>query len=233
MAKMAVVLRDARASYRSITDAFSKLASAGAQVQPEDPINHILGEKGADDTFVLTFKPIVCLVPERARKTSAKLYVVVTGTLTLVESPEGDLRTSSFATRVAYFEVRDGSMYHSFGGHYDFDPTLIAHPIAHLQICSQMAFQSSIHEHFKVEEGLVQQDLPTWLHSRVRVPCAQMDVLSTLLQICADHLVNEKSSDEDKGIFSQLLSSCAPFKGYGGPSECSCHRAVHWYERQT
>ena len=232
MPNPATVLRDARSSYRSITEAFAKLASAGSQVRPEDPINHILADKGQDGAIVLTFKPIVCLVPERAKKTAAKLYVVVKGTLMLVESEEGELRTSSFATKVAYFEVRNGSMYHCFGGHYDFDPTLIAHPIAHLQICSQFEFQDQIREHFRVEDDLVQEDLPSWLHSRVRVPCAQMDVLSTLLQICADHLVNEKSSEEDKGIFNQLLGTCAPFKGYGGPTECSCHRAVHWYERK-
>jgi len=74
-------------------------------------------------------------------------------------------------------------------------------------------------------------DLMKDVLNRVRPPSAQMDFLSFMLQVCADHLVDEKSSAQVVSMFKVLASSCSPVLGYHASMSdvCGCHRAAHWY----
>jgi hypothetical protein len=64
-----------------------------------------------------------------------------------------------------------------------------------------------------------------------------MDVFSVFTQICADHLVYAKSSQEVKDAFDALRSSCNFFYGaahrltyLNSLPASSCYRSTHWYE---
>jgi hypothetical protein len=70
----------------------------------------------------------------------------------------------------------------------------------------------------------------------VRVPTAQMDILSLIVQICADRLLHSGSSDEETSAFHDLLKKNKFCQGaafqvtrLGTEEARTCYRARHWY----
>jgi hypothetical protein len=81
-------------------------------------------------------------------------------------------------------------------------------------------------------------DLVSRILRNVRVPTAQMDIFSVILQICADHLISNASDQAAKDAFTEMVKSCGFFTGAGHRLEflksepaISCYRSMYWYSR--
>lgn len=91
-------------------------------------------------------------------------------------------------------------------------------------------------DHFEVEGACT--DHVEGIFKTVRIPTAQMDLFALLMQLAADHLMSERSSQEDRNTFKELGDSNRKMKGAGylWPSleqAPKCMRAVHWYREST
>jgi len=203
------------------------------QVKPNDATNVIQSAGVQSDNVILKCNPVTCLVPERARHRSSRLYIVFTGYLTLApEQMDRRLLTDDYKTNFGYFVVSDDGAIHALGGHYDFSPSQFAHPRAHMQLRSQVSLYSAAQSSFRsLTDVPLIHDVMTGVLDRVRPPSAQMDFLSFMLQICADHLVDEESRPRSVPMFNGLAASCSPLLGYHASTTtgCGCHRAPHWY----
>lgn len=221
-------LRQVRAEFERLSGQM-QLMHGACQIKPND-VNVISISSNGPDVSV-TCAPVVCLVPERASHDRADLYVVFTGSITFNGIIEGALTTVNYGTNFGYFAVGDSSASHVLGGHYDFSPDEPAHPRAHLQLRSQASLYAHAQENFRSISGIgLHGDLMKDILSRVRPPSAQMDFLSFMLQVAADHLVDEKSAARTIATFESLSMSCQPVLGYhAGIAQCGCHRAPHWY----
>lgn len=220
-------IRTLIALYDSMVQSMTEMHTA-CQIKPIQGSAAI--RPGGGSGIRLHCGPIVCLVPERANSSDANLYVVVEGTLDLDPTCD-DLVTTGYQTNFAYFRVRDNEAAHVFGGHFDFGPGALAHPWAHMQLKSQKRLFGSAQDQFHgIGSVTVEADPMQDVLGRVRTPTAQMDCLSFLLQVCADHLVYEGSSDRIRTRFHNLSATCTPLKGYPNPEAgCDCLRSPHWY----
>lgn len=233
-ATLGFALREVREAWRHTIEQMQRMHT-DCQVKPNDV--NVIQSVGVGSDLSLECKPVVCRVPERASHGTASLYVVFTGSITFnAERVDERLRTSTYGTNFAYFSADRDTAAHVLGGHYDFSASQAAHPRAHLQLRSQ----ADLYEHAQSQFRSI-ANVPLTINgmdhvlSRVRPPSAQMDFLSFLIQVCADHLVDEKSPRRVVSMFEALTSSCAPVFGYhaGLTSECGCHRAPHWYPSTT
>ncbi len=124
---------------------------------------------------------------------------------------------------------------HVYGAHYDFAANELGHPVFHGQMRSYLDFAEVIKSQYGLE-GVELKDMVNGILKTVRLPSAQMDVFSFLLQIVADHLLSGDSSDDDKMRFRELLERSKFIQGLGSqiarlqvaPANV-CYRAVHWY----
>lgn len=219
---------------RETVGAFRRLASgmedmhSACQVRPSDPAAVLRCEGQSDGSAKIFCQPVVCRVPERATQHSANLYVVLEGWVQ-VGLIANELVTLDYSTNFGYFLIQQGDrIMHALGGHYDY-ATDAAHPRAHMQLASQAGLHASARELFKsIDEIPLEADLMLHVLHRVRTPTAQMDFLSFMLQIAADHLVGDSASEE---VFVGLCA-CAPLRGFATSaplSDCHCQRAAHWY----
>ncbi len=127
-------------------------------------------------------------------------------------------------------------MVHVYGAHYDFASNEIGHPVFHGQMRSFKEFSEVIkNRHYGVEDAEL-VDLVEGILKSVRLPSAQMDVFSFLLQLVADHLLSPDSGVDDKTRFRELLERSKFIQGLGSqmarlqvPPANVCYRAVHWY----
>lgn len=222
-------LREVRQAFSHTVGQMQRMHTA-CQVKPADP--NIIQSVGGGADLTLECRPVVCRVPQRANHDTADLYVVFTGSVTFENDQlDGQLVTKGYGTNFAYFAVDDVAS-HVMGGHYDFSETQIAHPRAHLQLRSQVDLYSHAQSQFRSIAGVpLTVDAMERVFTRARPPSAQMDFLSFLLQVCADHLVDEKSPEHVVAIFDGLASSCASLLGYRAAARaaCECHRSPHWY----
>jgi hypothetical protein len=224
-------LREVRQAFEHLNQQM-QLMHGDCQIKPNDG-NVIQFAGRGDDDVTLKCDPVVCRVPERASHGSASLYVVFAGSITFSgELLDNQLITKLYSTNFAYFDVDASLASHVLGGHYDFSPTEVAHPRAHLQLRSQAYMYTYVQQHYhSIADIPLVSDLMEDVLDRVRPPTAQMDFLSFMLQVTADHLVDEKSSAQVISVFNVLTSSCAPVFGYhvNMAEGCGCHRAAHWY----
>lgn len=140
--------------------------------------------------------------------------------------------TTSYATNFGYFRAGHSSVTHALGGYYDFTLASIAHPRAHMQLRSQASLWEHAVARFRSVATLtIDSDPMVHVLHRVRTPSAQMDFLSFMVQVAADHLVDDRSGQEAKDAFAELIASCSPLRGYaaGIAHSCTCHRSAHWY----
>lgn len=230
--RVGFALREVRTAFERLTQGMQQMHPA-CQVKPSDAINVIQSASIRSDNVILKCNPVTCLVPDRARHDNARLYIVFTGHLTLAsEQVDRHLLTDDYQTNFGYFVVGDGGATHALGGHYDFSPRQFAHPRAHMQLRSQVGLYHEAQSSFRsLTDVPLVHDVMTGVLNRVRPPSAQMDFLSFMLQICADHLVDEKSPPRAVSMFNGLAASCSPLLGYHASmtTGCGCHRAPHWY----
>jgi hypothetical protein len=190
----------------------------------------------ADDEVCFDVGPVVFNVPERVGKRGSMLYVAVKGWLSF---GGGDLRatplkTRSFGTEIGYFRVKGTNLEHVYGVHYDLDERLPGHPVFHAQLTPQMEMVPKILELFDLQNDVENLFDPKLRH--IRIPTAQMDVFSTIIQICADHLVYDGAGDTVHAAFAEMRSLNDFFVGAAHRMPylnllpaTGCYRSAHWY----
>ena len=192
---------------------------------------------GTEETVKVDCGPVVFKLCERANQ-FPDMYVVVDGWIRMEESGDRDvpLRTRDFATRVGYFRSRGQRLVHVYGVHYDMDERGRGHPVFHAQLGPMTNFVAEVERRFRFRaamENPVQELLRT-----VRTPTAQMDFLSVLTQLCADHLMDQHSGGlppvaqafgrvRSAGSFLRGAAHQLPYLSRGAAIQC--YRSPHWY----
>jgi len=223
----------------AVRDAIPRLNNS-ATVVPSD--FQAIFQETRNDAQVVEYeiRPFMLIMPERADDTTAEMHIVLSGRIGIDKdhfNQHGQLRTVSFATEVGYFRLKnDGTLQHVFGAHYDLTENEIGHPAFHAQLKHKFEFADVVQRKY-TGQTLDPKNLMENLLKTARLPSAQMDVFSLLLQAVADHLMSpEVSTDEDKRVFSGLLGKNKQIQGraYSIPrlqeqSAVICYRSVHWY----
>ena len=180
-------------------------------------------------------KPVLFNVRERASFSGRpSLYVVARGTLVLERATlgAGRIRIVGFSTEVGYFRLtKDASLEHVYGTHYDFAVDQIGHPIFHGQVKSfSSKFLATVEDAVGPCPSV---DRVEGILERVRMPTAQMDFFSLILQICADHYFSDSMDEETRLKIRALLETSRTMEGAGfkrtPTSNVECMRAGHWY----
>jgi len=204
-------------------------SDAQALFHPMDP--------GDNEIARFSFGPVVFNLPERANNLKVDLFAVAQGRLAFNRESfrnDGSLVTHDFATEVGYFRHRPGALVHVYGAHYDLASDELGHPVFHSQLKPFPGFSASIREHYTVSAPT--QDSMKGLLKTVRVPTAQMDVFSLIVQLCADHLLYASSGQQEKDAFNALLKNntfclgaAERFPRLTTDVARRCYRALHWY----
>ena len=192
---------------------------------------------GTADTVKVDCGPVVFKLCERANQIP-KLYVVVEGWIRIEASGDQDapLRTTNFATRVGYFRSRGQRLSHVYGVHYDMDEGGRGHPVFHAQLRPMTDFVAQVEQRFRL--GAEMDNPVQALLRTVRTPTAQMDFLSVLTQLCADHLMDHHSGGlppvaqafgrvRSAGSFLRGAAHRLPYLNQGEAAQC--YRSSHWY----
>lgn len=235
----AVVQQRVHAAWDAMRSGLQKIFPA-SDVRPTQPLEVFALVAGVgEDEVKFNVRPVVFKVPERATRQDSNLYVALKGWLSF-EGPDfrtTPLRTKSFGTQVGYFRSKQGALEHVYGAHYDLDEATAGHPVFHAQVSPQMDMLADVNERFRktFAEPL---DSVRPLLANVRTPCAQMDVFSVVLQICADHLIHAGSPPQVQETFAKMRTACNFFIGAAHrmaylnvPPASTCYRSTHWYER--
>lgn len=242
MAKANVAIQSALVNHwDSVRDNLRRVNS-GIQFQPNDGYTIFQIDYASSTAEVLAFKvaPVVVNLPERGDRTRSDLFVVAEGSLNFNVTQYTNskrLVSAGFATHVGYFRKGSQKLQHVYGVHFDFDTQRPAHPVFHAQMAS---FGEPFAEHVKQQFSLnlPLEDRVKGMLQNVRLPIAQLDFFSLIVQLAADHLMSEHSGDEEKRAFNDLLQLDASLIGASAsaPWLCDgtttpCHRALHWYAR--
>lgn len=234
------IKRQLDTAWAGIVAALAKM-SQGSAVRPASGSEVFRYNEVAGNGLEVTITPAVFNLPERANNSTTNLFVVIEGRITFADSPTGDGRatTGTFSTRVGYFRTKRESVQHVYGAHYDFEESQPGHPVFHAQIASQVHLWESTSSSNALSIG-PDDDLVTAILRNVRVPTAQMDVFSVIIQVCADHLIASSSPDEVRRAFEDLRASCDFFSGaaarlpyLNSEPAISCYRSNHWYAGAT
>lgn len=194
-------------------------------------------EESTDDIAHFEILPVKINLPLKGQLTSNDLYVVFEGKLGLdvaAARQHESLLIKSFASRAGYFAWCNQSLEHVFGVHCDLDTQRLAHPSFHAQLVSFSAhFQPHVREMIDVPLGV---DRMAGILHGVRVPTAQIDFFAFIVQLVADHLMWERSGEEERKGFNELLKLGRVVKGLTSEIPClsrgaelPCHRGPHWY----
>lgn len=210
-----------------------------AEVRPDDGYQVFRADLQASaDVVAFDLQPVVFNLPERASNyTQSNLFIVVVGRLALKRQAFIDdrrLLTHGFGTHAAYFRRSQGQLFHVYGVHHDFSLDELGHPAFHSQMHSFSNLACHITAQYEINDPVV--DRIEHVLRTVRMPSAQMDIFSLFLQICADHLLFERSGPEEKLAFNALLEkgtflqgAGARFPRLGTDAARACYRAQHWY----
>jgi hypothetical protein len=233
----AIVLRRFSERWEDFLTELARLNGA-AEVRPSDSVAIFkIHPTSPPHPVKVELAPIVFNLPERAGNLSIDLFVVIHGLLAVERSTVATatiMKTDTFATKVGYFRRTPSFLTHVFGAHYDFAPNDLGHPAFHGQFKSFCALSSHIRTHYKVTKP--DKDLVDGILKNVRVPTAQMDFFSLFVQLCADHLMFNRSGPDEKTAFNSLLrvSTFCQGAAYQLPRLTDvvagqCYRARHWY----
>ena len=212
--------------------------SPGCSVSPDSGWESIeVVEASAEEFAKFELQPVILNVPERANHRSAELYVVVRGWLEVSrrEFREQDLLiTHSFSTEAGYFLLKESRLEHVYGAHYDAAYNALGHPVFHAQMKGFPEFSQHVLDIFNINTPL-QNNIHGILRN-VRLPTAQMDFFSLVLQVFADHLLFKNSGEEERATFNGLLERSRFLKGAAAryprlteQQATSCYRSLHWY----
>ena len=192
--------------------------------------------QAADGPVEVDIARIVFQLPERFSAPTGRtnLYVHVRGRLGLDANAlqEGRLRTTSFNTEVAYFRHGRAGLKHVFGAHYDSDAKSLAHPVFHAQMKCYNERGSDVSDSFSLD--CASESVITGVFGTARIPTAQLDFFSVVMQLCADHLIDENADDTRRLAFNRMRELRHRFQGagYAWPfgQAAECMRSAHWYD---
>jgi hypothetical protein len=211
-----------------------------ASVIPADASGLFKVSHSDADALAFEIGETLLILPERAKQASNPMHIVVKGRLTIdkrhfLESEQ--LRTIHFQSEAGYFRLKsDGTLQHVFGAHYDLTQNEVGHPAFHAQLKSFLEFADIVKLRYSSTALNVTNAMENVLKT-VRLPSAQMDYFSLLIQAVADHLMSPNSSStEDVNVFRELLGKSKSIQGCAydiarlqEPSATVCYRSVHWY----
>lgn len=217
-----------------------KQINQSSRVRPSSPDQVIRIAEGpelpADNTAEVLCGPVVFNVCERADG-KPHMYVVVAGRIQIEGSGESSspLRTIGFGTRVGYFRLKAELLEHVYGAHYDMEGSRDDHPVFHSQLgAMRECFVDQIRCQFRLDAEV--RDLACGLLRNVRTPTAQMDFMSVITQLFADHLLGGESSSSQLEAFGRATSACHFLLGAAHRLESlnserasNCYRSSHWY----
>ena len=232
-----VILQRLVQQWSEVSTALARMTNA-ATVDPEDGWAIFRALPSADHNVVkFEVLPVVFNIPERAYHVNSDLFVVVQGQLSVRRDryvKDEVLATDNFSTRAAYFRLTADGPVHVYGAHYDFALDELGHPIFHSQMRSFAEMWTSVGQRYSIEGPA--KDYVSGILQNVRLPSAQMDVFSLVLQICADHLLFANSGPDERAAFNALLEKSTFLKGAGfqaprmtTEAAFSCYRSRHWY----
>ena len=216
------------------------------EVRPNDDFSRFCLNATSRDTPVIVFdvEPTTFLVPERASdfRSLPNLYISARGRIALNRAAieRQELVTDSFATEVAYFRHKGTAagrsvLEHVYAAHFDHAVDEIGHPIFHVQMQSYPERADELARQYAID-GEVEDRLAGVLKT-VRIPTAQMDFFSFLVQICADHLIHKDSGPEDLQAFEGLRESTKSIIGarhlLRAIAGADCTRGLHWYPMRS
>ena len=234
--------REAKRIENELQRAWTEVLGAVTKMHPSSQIKprtaaEVFRLDGASEEPKFDVAPVVFNLPERANGPVANLYVAVSGWICFGDplAPGEPRTTLHFGTNVGYFRLKGDYVTYVCGVHYDMDDEASGHPVFHAQMCSQAEFAEDVWQHFhRPFDG--EKDLAAGLLRNVRIPTAQMDVFSVIMQIAADHLVAGTSAPEVWGGFENLSQACSFFRGAAGritklntKPATHCYRSMHWY----
>lgn len=211
-----------------------------ASVTPPDAAGLFQVSHSDADGLAFDIGPTLLILPERAKQVSNQMHIVVKGRLTIDKKhfiASQQLRTIHFQSEAGYFRLKnDGTLQHVFGAHYDLTQDEVGHPAFHAQLKSFLGFADIVRLRYSDSPLNVTNAMENVLKT-VRLPSAQMDYFSLLIQAVADHLMSPNSSStEDVHVFRELLGKSKSIQGRAydiarlqEPSATTCYRSVHWY----
>jgi len=237
-------MSEQRIALRKIVEIWDNCAGIFEQINAEIRPKH--GEQlffgvedpGVADSFQFEMRPATLYVPERASSHTTYLYIVLKGRISVRAQDVRDrLRTTGFATEIAYFREKLPTLQHVYGAHYDYAPSHRAHPLFHAQLKEYGDRSAEAAKHFSFSYDGVDDNSMKGILRTARLPCAQLDVFSTLLQVAADHLIDDKSSAEQLSLLEALAAETRKIQGIGDIlgviHEAQCMRGSHWYPRDA
>lgn len=242
MARASLAIRTALVNHWDSLRDHVRRVNSGIQFLPNDGYTIFQVDHQNSTNEIATFKvgPVVINLPERGDHRKSNLFVVADCTLHFSIPQFSESRrlvSSGFATHVGYFRRGSHELQHVYGVHYDFDVERPAHPVFHAQMKS---YAEPFADHVKEQFGLALplDDRVAGMLQNVRVPVAQLDFFSLVVQLAADHLIWKDSGDDERSAFNDILqldgrlvgaSASAPWLCAG--TAAPCHRALHWYAR--
>ena len=219
--------------WNAIHTQLGRLSLPAARPNDAYRIFSLIEDQKVEGQVGFEINPVTFHVPERANQT-ANLYIVARGRiyLDIAELEHQKVKTVQFGTEVGYFRKKDKTLEHVFGAHYDLAASEIGHPLFHAQMRSYSERGAVAAEEFQLD--CTPSDLVKGVLRTIRLPIAQMDFFSLVLQITADHLMSRDSGEEEKQAFAQMrrLNQTMQGAGHLWPSLASappCMRSFHWY----
>lgn len=190
------------------------------------------------DRYAFLVKPVTFVVPERAKNPMDLIYIVAKGRIVISATDAHLLKTLDFSTGVAYFRRKnDGDknsmkLDHVYGAHFDYAPNHRGHPKFHVQMNDLDELKSVVAAKYHVPTDDGSNHMTSILRN-ARLPSAQMDIFSFMLQVAADHLICEDSTASDMDKLKDLAAEVSRLKGLPdilpGVTTNQCTRSVHWY----
>ena len=181
-ARMSLLRSSIRTAWAQYTGSLGHI-SQGCNVTPAN----------AEDAFQLTdmgkvievtIQPIVFRLTKTANSPKSQIFVTVQGKVAFsCESGVDALLASDFKTQVGYFQVNGNSLDHVFGVHFDYDDTLVAHPVFHAQMTSCATDLTHVTSAYDVNYRL-RNDCMTGVDGRIRIPTAHMDAFPFSFSSC-------------------------------------------------
>ncbi len=183
-------------------------------------------------------KPVTFVVPERAKYPLDLIYIVAKGRIGICSGDTTLLKTKDFSTEVAYFRRKDDKdrnsmkLDHVYGAHFDYAPGQQGHPLFHAQMNDLDQFKQVVAAKYRVPTENGSNFMASILRN-TRLPSAQMDIFSFMLQVAADHLIYEGSTPLQRMALKDLASEVSALKGapdlLQAITASQCTRSVHWY----
>lgn len=238
MNQQGIAYRELGKAWENACGYFSEL---GGEVDPTRPFQVFIADNSRPaqpDRYAILVKPVIFVVPERAKNARDLIFIVAKGRLGISSTDPRLLKTLDFSTEVAYFRRKnDGDrnsmkLDHVYGAHFDYAPDQQGHPRFHAQMNDLDELKSVVAAKYDLSTDDGSNHMTSILRN-ARLPSAQMDIFSFMLQVAADHLICKDSTATDMNKLRDLAAEVAKLKGLPDlvPSVImnQCTRSVHWY----